>query len=181
MGRVFANGPGDLGLIPGHFIQKTLKMELDTSLLSTQQYKALSRVKWNNPGKGVEPSLTPQCRSYWKVSLLVTLDYGCQLYLLNGVIYRKNLANLANLGIQFINSLTNKICFKEYNKISSGFQNEALKYLSNLYLFISIFFLSLNKYMYIYMYIRAVTARFQFACPAEKGKLNVTILIRYGL
>ena len=39
MGRVFANGPGDLGSIPGHIIPKTLKMVLDTSLLNTQQYK----------------------------------------------------------------------------------------------------------------------------------------------
>ena len=39
VGRVFANGPGDLGLIPGRVIPKTLKMVLDTSLLSTQQYK----------------------------------------------------------------------------------------------------------------------------------------------
>ena len=38
-GRVFANGPGDLGSIPGHVIPKTLKMVLDTSLLKTQQYK----------------------------------------------------------------------------------------------------------------------------------------------
>ena len=38
-GRVFANGPGDLGSIPGHVIPKTLKMLLDTSLLNTQQYK----------------------------------------------------------------------------------------------------------------------------------------------
>ena len=37
--RVFANGPGDLGSIPGHVIPKTLKMPLDTSLLNTQQYK----------------------------------------------------------------------------------------------------------------------------------------------
>ena len=36
--RVFANGPGDLGSIPGHVIPKTLKMVLDTSLLNTQQY-----------------------------------------------------------------------------------------------------------------------------------------------
>ena len=35
--------PGDLGSIPGHVIQKTLKMVLDTSLLNTQQYKVLSR------------------------------------------------------------------------------------------------------------------------------------------
>ena len=39
MGRVFANGPGDLVSIPGRIIPKTLKMVLDTSLLNTQQYK----------------------------------------------------------------------------------------------------------------------------------------------
>ena len=39
MGRVFANGPGDLGSIPGRVIQKTLKIVLDTSLLYTQQYE----------------------------------------------------------------------------------------------------------------------------------------------
>ena len=39
VGGVFANGPGDLGSIPGRVIPKTLKMVLDTSLLNTQQYK----------------------------------------------------------------------------------------------------------------------------------------------
>ena len=39
IGRVFVNGPGDLGSIPGCIIPKTLKMVLDTSLLNTQQYK----------------------------------------------------------------------------------------------------------------------------------------------
>ena len=39
VGRVFASGPGELGSIPGRVIPKTLKMVLDTSLLSTQQYK----------------------------------------------------------------------------------------------------------------------------------------------
>ena len=39
VGRVFANGPGDLGSIPGRVIPKTLKMVLDTSLLNTQQNK----------------------------------------------------------------------------------------------------------------------------------------------
>ena len=37
--RVFANGPGDLGSIPGRVIPKTLKMELDTTFLNTQHYK----------------------------------------------------------------------------------------------------------------------------------------------
>ena len=36
VGRVFANGPGDLGSIPGHVLPKTLNTVLDTSLLSTQ-------------------------------------------------------------------------------------------------------------------------------------------------
>ena len=45
VGRVFANGPGDLGSIPGHVIPKTLKMALDTSLLNTQQYKVCIKGK----------------------------------------------------------------------------------------------------------------------------------------
>ena len=37
--RVFANGPGDLGSIPGRVIPKTQKMVLDASLLNTQHNK----------------------------------------------------------------------------------------------------------------------------------------------
>ena len=44
-GRLFANGSGDLGSIPGHIIPKTLKMVLDTSLLNTQQYKVCIKGK----------------------------------------------------------------------------------------------------------------------------------------
>ena len=36
---MFANGPGDLGSIPGLIIPKTLKMVLDTSLLNAQHFK----------------------------------------------------------------------------------------------------------------------------------------------
>ena len=39
VGRVFANGPGDLGSVPGRVIPMTLKMVLYTTLLNTQQYK----------------------------------------------------------------------------------------------------------------------------------------------
>ena len=39
MSRVFANGPEDLGSIPGRVIRKTQKMVLDSVLLSTQHYK----------------------------------------------------------------------------------------------------------------------------------------------
>ena len=80
MVRVFANGPGDLGSIPGRVIPKTQKMVLDAILLNTRHYKVLSRVRWSNPGKGVAPSPTLRCSSYRKVSLRVTLDYGRQLY-----------------------------------------------------------------------------------------------------
>ena len=41
MCRVFANGPGDRGSIPGRLISKTQKMVLDTALLSTQHYKVM--------------------------------------------------------------------------------------------------------------------------------------------
>ena len=78
MYRVFANGPEDLGSIPGRVIPKTQKMVLDVSLLITQHYKVRSRVKWGNPGKGVAPSNTPCCCSNRKGSLRVTLDYGRQ-------------------------------------------------------------------------------------------------------
>ena len=48
-------------------------------ILSNTRY--VSRVKWSNQGKGVEPLPTPRCCSYWKGSLWVPLDYGRQLYL----------------------------------------------------------------------------------------------------
>ena len=69
-----ANGPGDLGSLPGRVMPKTLKMVLDTSLLNTRYIRYVLRVKWSNPGKGVAPFPTPRCSSYWKGSLLVTLD-----------------------------------------------------------------------------------------------------------
>ena len=39
MVRAFANGPGDLGSIPGRVIPKTQKIVLDASLLNTQHYE----------------------------------------------------------------------------------------------------------------------------------------------
>ena len=73
MSRVFANGSGDQGSIPGRVIPKTQKkMVFDAALLSTPQCKV--RVKWSNPGNGVIPSPTPQCGTYRKGSLRVTLD-----------------------------------------------------------------------------------------------------------
>ena len=78
--RVFANGPGDLGSIPGRVIPKTQKMVLDASLLGTQHYKVRIKDKVEQSRKGVAPSPTHWCSSYRKGSLRVTLDYGRQLY-----------------------------------------------------------------------------------------------------
>ena len=77
---VFANGPGDLGSIPGRVIPKTLKLYLIPPCLTLSNIRYAWRVKWSNTGKGVAPSPTPRCSSYWKESLLVALDYGRQLY-----------------------------------------------------------------------------------------------------
>ena len=83
VGRVFTNGPEDLVSILSRIIPKTLKMVLDTSLLNTQHVSQyISKVKWSNSGKGVAPSLTPQCSSYWRGSLQVALNYSHQLALL---------------------------------------------------------------------------------------------------
>ena len=80
--RVFANGPGDLGSVPGRVIPKSQKMVLDASLLNTQHYKVRIKGKVEQSREGVAPSPTPWCSSYRKGSLRVTLDYGRQLYLL---------------------------------------------------------------------------------------------------
>ena len=45
VGRVFTNGPGDLGSIQGWVIPKTQKMVLDTSLLNITHYKACIKGK----------------------------------------------------------------------------------------------------------------------------------------
>ena len=89
--RVFANGPGDLGLNPGQVIPKTLKRYLIPPCLTLSIIRYISRVKWSNPGKGVAPSPTPRCGSYWKGSLLVVPDYGRQLtfiFVLPDMIFR---------------------------------------------------------------------------------------------
>ena len=49
MVRVFANGPGELGYIPGQVVPKTQKMVLDTTLLSTQCSKVRMKGKVEQP------------------------------------------------------------------------------------------------------------------------------------
>ena len=57
MVRVFANGPGDLGSIPGRVIPKTQKMDLMLSCLTLSIIRYVSTVKWSNPGNGLAPPL----------------------------------------------------------------------------------------------------------------------------
>ena len=73
VGRVLTNGPGDQGSVQGHVIPKTERKKKKKKkkkkryfihpclILSIIRY--ISRVKLNNPGKGVVPSPTPQCSS----------------------------------------------------------------------------------------------------------------------
>ena len=75
-----ANGPGHRGSFPGRVIPKTLKKwYLIPLCLTLSIIRYVSKVKWGNPGKGKAPSPTPWYSSFWKWSLQVTLDYGCQL------------------------------------------------------------------------------------------------------
>ena len=46
---MFANGPGDLGSIPGRFIPKTQKIVLDATLLNTQHFKIRIKGKVEQP------------------------------------------------------------------------------------------------------------------------------------
>ena len=108
--RVFANGPGDLGSIPGRVIPKTQKMVLDASLLNTQHYKVRIKGKVEQSREGVAPSPTHWCSSYRKGSLRVTLDYGRQLYLLIWFqVFQSNSNNLHTV-ILFQVSLIQIVC-----------------------------------------------------------------------
>ena len=78
--RVFANGSGDLGSIPGRIIPKTQKWYLMPPCLTLRIVSYQSRVKWGNPGKEVAPSPKPCCSSYRKGSLRFTLDNCCYFY-----------------------------------------------------------------------------------------------------
>ena len=103
--RVFANGPGDLGSIPGRVIPKTKKMVLDASLLNNQHYKVRIKGKVEQSREGVAPSPTPLCSSYRKGSLRVTLDYGRQLYFYYHIEFKLHIDHL-NMFMKNIISLS---------------------------------------------------------------------------
>ena len=81
MVKVFTNGLGDQGSIPGWVIPKVQKMVLDTSLLNTQHYKVRIKDKWRSPRKGVALSPTSWYCSYWKESPRAVLYSHEQLYI----------------------------------------------------------------------------------------------------
>ena len=49
MSRVFTNGLGDRGSIPGQVIPKTQKIVLDAAMLNTQYYKVRIKGKVEQP------------------------------------------------------------------------------------------------------------------------------------
>ena len=59
--RVFANGLGDLGSVPGQVIPKTQKMVLDASLLNSQHYKVRNESKMKQYKGGIALSSSPLC------------------------------------------------------------------------------------------------------------------------
>ena len=69
--------------------QKIKKWYLIPSCLTLSIIRYGSRVKWNTAGKRVVPSPTPRCSSYWKGTLWVTLNCGCQVDLLyNDIVFK---------------------------------------------------------------------------------------------
>ena len=73
---MFANGPRDLGSIPGRIIPKNQKMVFDASLLNTQHYNVWikDKVEQSREMNYALPFPTPWCSSYRKGCLQVTLD-----------------------------------------------------------------------------------------------------------
>ena len=60
VGRVFVNGPGDQGLSQVELYQRLKKWYLILPCLTLSIIRFISRVKWSNPRKRVEPSPTSQ-------------------------------------------------------------------------------------------------------------------------
>ena len=75
---VFAQETGVQSQVKSY--QRLKKWYLIPACLTLSIMRYASRVKWSNPGKGIAPSPTPWCSSYWKGSLRVTFNNSHQLY-----------------------------------------------------------------------------------------------------
>ena len=73
--------PADRGSNPRQVISKSIKIELDVCLLSSQHYKVGDQDMRSNLGKDIGPSPSHRCHSYWKVNLRLFLDYGRSIYI----------------------------------------------------------------------------------------------------
>ena len=65
------HGQGDWSSIPVHtirVIKRLKKIILDGSLLNHRHYKVRIQIMWSSQRKGVAPSPTRRCSSYWKGS-----------------------------------------------------------------------------------------------------------------
>ena len=83
--RVFANGPGDWGSIPGWVIPKTQKMVLDASLHNTQHYKVRikGKVEQSREWSSVLPYTSIEKGAFGSLSTKVTnftYDNPCKNY-----------------------------------------------------------------------------------------------------
>ena len=99
VGRVFANGPEDLGSIPGRVIPNTLKMVLDTSLHNTQQYmvRIKGEVEQSKERKSAPfyTSVAIEKEAFWLPS-----TKGRQLYLLKSSVEHNSSRERKQLNIQ---------------------------------------------------------------------------------
>ena len=84
-------------------------------ILSIKKY--VSRVKGSNPGKGVAPSPTPRCSSYWKRSLLIAIFNMIKSCCLHGF-HRLSLSSF----VPIIH------CFWQIIQITSGVHTESCLY-----------------------------------------------------
>ena len=92
VGRVFANGLGEQGSIPGWVIPKTQKMVLDAACLTLSTIRYMSRVKWSNPGKGVVFSPTSIEKGIFRSPLTMVANFT---YLHQSLLF----ANLRETGL----------------------------------------------------------------------------------
>ena len=67
--------------------QRLKKWYLIPRCLTFSIIRYVAREKWSNLGKRVVPTLIPQCCSFWKGSLWVTLAYNCQLFTIYFIIH----------------------------------------------------------------------------------------------
>ena len=79
--HTFANGPEDLGSIPGRIIPKTSKIVFDTSLLNTQQYKLCIKDKVEQSGErssalSYTTVVAIEKGAFWLPSTMVTFFYN---------------------------------------------------------------------------------------------------------